>query len=132
MDDVDEEKRTVPPDYWAIALDETKYYNIDPEDRPLIERILGIYFFDRNVHTHCCEITPSYWLEYHSASIHFRDDVSENDRDRLDYKYGHEPSEGSYYHVAAIESMPADRKHQIGEVENDDAAREVLNGCNPF
>ena len=49
-------------DAWVIGFDETRNYNIKPEHRPYIQAIYGYYLFNRNEVTHCCEITPSYWL----------------------------------------------------------------------
>ena len=47
---------------WVIGFDETRNYNIKPEHAPHIQAIYGYYLFDRNEVTHCCELTPSYYL----------------------------------------------------------------------
>ncbi len=54
---------TTKPNICYIGIDETEHWNIPPELKPYIARIYGVYAFDRNTYTHCCELTPSHWLE---------------------------------------------------------------------
>jgi len=63
MCETESESRTLI-DAYAVALDETDHYTIEEADRPYIEKIMGVYLFDRNQRTHCCELTPSYWLTH--------------------------------------------------------------------
>jgi hypothetical protein len=58
------QQQRLPIDAHIIALDETNDYFIKDEDKLFIQAIRGIYFFDRNEITHCCEFTPIYYL-YH-------------------------------------------------------------------
>lgn len=71
----------VKPDWWCVALDETKHWNLSDEDKPFVKAIMGVYFYDANEYTYCCEITPSHYLRGLRGSICFRagtpDDVME-------------------------------------------------------
>ena len=61
--------RTLPIDAYVIAFSEIDHYFIKDEDRPHIQDIRGVYLFNHNERTFCCEFTPSYWL------IHLYDEV---------------------------------------------------------
>lgn len=95
-------------DAYAVVLDETNLYTIDPADAPYIARIRGVYLFDRNERTHCCELTPSYYL------IHLYDQViptdagealDDADREALYEKYEHNGGEDCYVHCGEIERI---------------------------
>ena len=58
------EDPTLPVDACVIALDETRDWTILGDDQPYIERILGVYLYDRGCYTYCCSATPSYFLDY--------------------------------------------------------------------
>jgi hypothetical protein len=60
-----------PIDARVIAIDETAYYEFPPKHAPYIRAIRGVYLYDANQHTHCCELTPSHWLIflYHSVLL---------------------------------------------------------------
>lgn len=126
----------------VIAMDETQYYNIAEEDRPHIKQILGVYLYQPDVRTFCCELTPSYWLEPLYTTIIFADhvygegpdDVADNDlMDELDNKYAHEPMEGCYVHCRVIKARPfAPLEHiEGGEFESEEEAREYYQGNCP-
>src|SRR6266542_4446031 len=46
----------------VIALNRTHNYLIDEKHQPSIARIEEVYLYDKHQHTHCCELTPSYYL----------------------------------------------------------------------
>jgi len=94
-------------DAYAVALDETDHYNIDQADAPFIVRIRGVYLFDRNERTYCCELTPSYFLIHLYDQIEFADEADEDVREALDEKYAHEPSDDIYVHCGDIERIIA-------------------------
>lgn len=95
----------VPHDFRAIAIDETRYYAIAPEDAPSIKRILQVYVYDASQHTYCCEITPSYYLDPLYTIVEVGADVSDAERDALQEKYGYEPADACYFHCHVIEAM---------------------------
>lgn len=140
-----------PIDAYAIALDETGHYEIDAADRPYIERIVGVYVFDRSERTHLCELTPSYYL------IHLYDEVRltplgmdcEDERrlDEIYQKYEYCESQDIYVHCHSVERLLAQAEerpftvYHYGEPENEDdaehdevmeALREELNCNHPF
>lgn len=87
-------------DMHVIALDETKYWREDiAKACGVIKRV---YMFDRNEQTHCCELTPSYFLYplYSFASNEISDEMD----DKL--RSGDNSSlEGMYVHVSNIDKM---------------------------
>jgi hypothetical protein len=94
----------------AIALDETEYYQIDPEDAPYIRRILGGYVFDRNLHTHCCELTPSYFLIFLFTSVELTDAglaLDDDARGEIYDKYEYEGGDDCYMHVHTVDAIIA-------------------------
>jgi len=68
-----ETPRTLPIDARVVSFNQTSHYTIDAEDAPYIKEIRGVYLYDKNEVTHCCEITPSYWL------VHLYDQVIPSD-----------------------------------------------------
>lgn len=115
-------------DAYAVALDETEYYNIDPADAPHIERIMGVYLFDRNERTHCCELTPSYYLIHLYDEIVFSTDADDV-MEALDEKYAHEPSDDIYVHCGEIEKIiregRRDRINHYGDCAPHDLCDEI-------
>ncbi len=65
----DEKPRTLPIDAHLVMFDTTSKWNFRDEDKPYIDQIHSVYLFDQNEITHCCELTPSYYL------IHLYDEV---------------------------------------------------------
>jgi hypothetical protein len=91
-----------------VGFDVTQYFDLPAEDAEDIVKIVDGYVYDQAQHTHCCELTPSYWLRYVYRTIHFRDDLydyspeAEDRRNELYEKYG-EPGDDMYVHVRDIE-----------------------------
>lgn len=123
------EPDTLPIDAWCIALDETANYYIKPEHRPLVRKILGVYLFDRNVQTHCGELTPSYYLIHLYDQVIAEDDATESQREELYASYEAEQAQDRYMHCARVErimSAHPERVHHYGDtgVSFDDTSRE--------
>jgi len=138
-------KEKVGIDAHVLALNETHHYFIDPADIPFIARIDGIYLFDRNRHTHCCEWTPSYWL------IHLYDRLllteagealDDGTREELYEKYENCGGEDSscYVHCHTVEQLieeakPFDHYHygspevDLNDVEYDDQMEAIRESC---
>lgn len=75
MSHTQNDQKSTPIDIWVVALDETKYWLF--QDQPwagLVERIEGVYFFDRNRITHLCSFSGSYWLEHVESRIIWKND----------------------------------------------------------
>ncbi len=52
----------IASDWWFIGIDETAHWNLPEKLSKHIKTINTVYVFNRNEHTHCCELTPSYWM----------------------------------------------------------------------
>ena len=124
------DKGSPPIHVSAVALDETRYYNLAEADKRLIKAIKSVYIYDRDERTFCCEITPSYWLEYLYTFVECTDDADDDTRDRLDETYCHEPTDGCYMHCSAVERMTEAK--DCGEFESFEDAREHLQGNCPI
>jgi len=97
-----------PIDAYAIALNETDHYAIEEADRPYIEKITGVYLLDRNQRTHCCELTPSYWLIHLYDQVVLTDAGQELDDyavDALYQKYENCGGENIYVHCHSIDAL---------------------------
>jgi len=115
-------------DAYAIALDETDYYNLHPADAPFIKRILGVYLFDRNERVHCCELPPSYFLIYLYTCVEFVDGIDDDMREAIDEKFANEPSDDCYIHCSSIERIiAADTRSEIDHY-GDVAANDLEDG----
>ncbi len=73
----------VKPDWRWIALDETAYWDGDPEFAAKCGKIFGIYIFDASLRVYCCEMTPSYEL-YFLRSEPLRVPEDDAEREALD------------------------------------------------
>lgn len=140
-----ETEKKIKPDWYCVAIDETAHWNLDDEDRPYIEKMMGLYIYDRNEHTYCCELTPSYYLRFIGGSIWYTDAVTDEIKDRISDKYADSLYSGDdcYMWVAHVEAMAEEYKDHYGEfneesyaeltpVEMEDAVREYYNGNSPF
>lgn len=116
----------VKPDWYCVAIDETQFWNMDPEDLPFVEKIYGVYVYDASTYTYCCEFTPSYWLEFIENSFVFTSDTPDEVKDCILEKYSWAGGEGFYQHVYQVKAIPL--KNHYGEPEdecNDRGADEV-------
>jgi hypothetical protein len=85
-------------------------YHIEPADAPYIRRILEGYVFDRNQQTHCCELTPSYYLLYLFTSVELTDAglaLDDDARGTLYDRYEAESSDDCYVHCSDVERLLA-------------------------
>jgi hypothetical protein len=133
-------------DAYVIALDETEFYSLKPAHRPHVKAIRGVYLFDRNTHTHCCELTPSYYLIHVYDEVIPADDTPDELRELLDSEYAYCGGEDKYVHTHAIDRILSEARpftvHHYGDpgvsfddVERDeqmDALREHFQGNHAF
>ena len=62
-------------DIWAITRDETQYWTYKEQPwAKYVERIEGVYIFDKNVVTHLCSFSGSYWLEHIEDRVIWKDE----------------------------------------------------------
>lgn len=111
----------LPIDAYVVAFDETGNYRIAEKHRPFIQSIRGVYLFNRNEETYCCELTPSYFLIHLYDEVIFEGEVSEELRDEISQKYEHCGGDDIYVHCRTIDSlMPGHRPgwiHHYGNTE---------------
>ena len=111
---------TLPIDAVVIARDETLHYAIRPNHRKHISAIRGVYLFNRNEITHCCEITPSYHLIHLYDEVILTDaDCADDIREKLCEQYETCGGENIYVHCheidAKIEANKPNTVHIHGE-----------------
>ena len=118
----------------VIALNRTHHYLIDAKHQPSIARIEEVYLYDKNQHTHCCELTPSYYLIHLYTRVIFSpkgDKLNEHEQDEIFQAYEHEVTEECYVHCHEIDALETQAKpftyHIHGDPEFGDAADEFEN-----
>jgi hypothetical protein len=125
-------------DIWLLVQDETEYWNLDPQHMAMIERIEGVYLYDKNQVTHCCEVTASYCLLFVENRAVFKPDVSEEDIDEIDGIIRGVPQEQdvTYMHCHTVDDIPDRKKHHYGspevpleDVPYDEQIESVLEYC---
>ena len=134
------DKSEIKPDFQAVKLNVTRFYRIEKEDTSYIDAIWDVFMYDKNTHTYCCEMTPSYFLIHLYTTVVFKDElckesdaVSESIRDRIDQRYCFEPTDDCYMHVSDIDELPLRDKTNYAEpFEDEEDAREYMCGNCPF
>jgi len=92
-------------DFYVIALDETRNWNLEGLD-PAVLKVEAVYLFDRNQHTHLCEITPSYTLYHVEDRAAYADNTPNEVIDLVDGLIMAESSEPvTYYHASDIDKL---------------------------
>lgn len=96
---------TIEP--FMVALEQTRY--LSEEARALTGRFWTLYVYDKNLNTHCCEITPSYWLQAYDFVTEKR--LSENvpaQANLYDAFMSELYDDSHYYHCSFIDAMEAE------------------------
>lgn len=78
------EPRTLPINAKVIALKEdmTTWSLVDdftPEEIAMVDSIEGVFWYDQNEHTYCCEMTPSYYLRHIEYRIVWKDEARDKE-----------------------------------------------------
>lgn len=98
----------VPTDWYAIAIDETADYNIDPADKKHIKAIYGVYMYDKNAHVSSARRGAMYYMFPLYTVIDFKQRADEYIKDELDNKYVREELKAGYYWpVRIIDALAA-------------------------
>jgi hypothetical protein len=117
------------PNFRLVALDETSNWSDDVT--AVTGRIQGVYIYDDSRATHCCEITPSYWLEfmYNAPENAIGDGDGDPDDDRpsvpgfdtaTSFEYENGGEYGKYVHCHSIDALDDAMKHDCGKVSPKD------------
>lgn len=133
------------PDICVIALDETGVWELSAlPNSEVIDKMAGVYLFDRNRHVHACEITPSYelWPMY-DEFVMKPDHQNHEDLEALEDEVRSAfDSTVGYYHVSDIDKWIADGtvlffksygfddvRYNLAEIrESDEAYTEFIEG----
>jgi hypothetical protein len=96
-----------------VKFDETQYWT-DEAFKAKVGKIFGVYLYNPNVVTHCCELTPSYELEHMGAVLSGTGtfdfaEASDEEREAL-FEYLREGIKDDepccYRHCSDIDRMP--------------------------
>ena len=109
-------KTTIKPSWCYIAIDETEFWSTFPL-REHVERILTVYAFNRNAHTHCCELTPSYRLEVVEYQPIVSASASDAEREAIYEEVMSVPicDSAHYRHVRNVEALIASHPERFAE-----------------
>lgn len=117
-----------------VKFDETRFFNPDVTDLLGPEsKIWVVYAFDSEEQTHCCELTPSYWLEYIGFEIVYDESVSQENRDyaeELVRNWYNLDDNSAYYHCCGIDKIAKDIPTK-NDLETMDDVREQFH-ANPW
>lgn len=105
-------EHTLRPDFHLIVIPHDLDHWELP-DRSQIERIETVWLFDKNSHTHCCELTPSYELWPVATRIIPKFECADDEtlRERLgNLAADNSDDEVAYYHVRTVDRWLAGGK----------------------
>lgn len=133
-------KDFIRPFIQVIALAE-QGWNIQDEHKQYIDKILTVYYFNQNEHTHLCEFTPSYELNHFEYQVRLTEagealrETNEHlcDEIRDEYEQIYVEERVTYMHVATVDKFikwVADEKleyrhHEYGDIAPDLADAEL-------
>ena len=103
-------EKEIKPRFVAVRINETKHWSDDIKAQ--VKAIHAHYVFDENTVTHCCEITPSYWLRWVGFDIETEDphaEISEELHDAVAEGF-HSAENSGYYHCRTIDKIADDDK----------------------
>jgi hypothetical protein len=126
------------PDWCFIRLDETSFWNMPADVSPYVKHVFGIYAFNRNEQTYCCEITPSYFLQLiahdweHTSELYDLPNCEQLREVAADFFTSVFPSPDSdqYYHVSLIKKLIAADPagfHAAGDIADPDSDEHEIN-----
>jgi hypothetical protein len=116
------EEHTLRPDFHLVVEPHNlEYWNI-PEYRDKIASIETVWLFDRNVHVHCAELTPSYEMWPVETRVNLKvafADEEELRNDIEDIVHSNSDYDIGYQHVHDVEAWlknPQMRHKRLGDI----------------
>ena len=103
-------------DAFVMSFDETQYYKIEEKHKKYIKEIRGVYLFDHNLVSYCCELTPSYFFFHLYDEVIFTDLLdwaNDEQREEIASKYENCGGEDKYFHCNGIDKM-LDKAYHYG------------------
>lgn len=109
------EDKKIVPNFEIVKFEETEFYDATELTRLGIKKVYGIYLYDKNQVTFCCELTPSYCLYYvdfcYDNSSDLTDVQCEEAYDWLvEANSGNEEVE--YFHCSDIDVFPKEDRRE--------------------
>jgi hypothetical protein len=81
-----ETAQEILPHFKWVKIDETRHWAEEWRAKNKIKKIVSTYIFNANEVTHCCEITPSYWLEHIESCAELEQDAGVADMTDAEYQ----------------------------------------------
>ena len=109
-----DEYKIVKPEFMVCRIDETAAWKHDwPDELKDVDKVWGIYIYDKSRRTFLCELTPSYCLECISSDFDSTKEMNEYECDAI-YTVIEHNMEGVYYHhCPQIDSLPCENNVKI-------------------
>lgn len=105
------------PKFYSIRIDETEYFKDWLKKYSFNGKIYGIYIYDANEQTYCCEMTPSYclypvgyhleWDEMTIEEMAAKSGIPEDEIDDLENSID---GDVTYIHCGSIDRLPETEK----------------------
>jgi len=121
------------PNFKLAKFDETDGW--DKDTKKIAKKIYGIYLYNENVVTHCCEITPSYEMHFLGSVT---EEAPDDDTEREDFLDEIDVADLntdliSYFHCSTVNALAddcniaySDYKPTKDEYEDELAYRELI------
>lgn len=113
----------IKPEFWTFQLNETQNWSEDIQKR--VNKVYGVYFYNKNEVPYCCEITP-YYCCYPMRSYADHDIEDEQEKETLwnDIHEGDcQADEISYFHCSFVDRIK-DQKMVNIDINEDEYADE--------
>jgi len=114
-------------DWWLIGRVETRFWNFDKDLLPFVDKVVGVYAFNRAEVTHCCEVTPSFTLWSMGDYVVPKPDTPDAIQEKLDdfINSASKDSDPSYVHcrgiIKQLRSRAAPRRvYRVGFVDEEE------------
>ena len=121
---LNEPNPNVKPDIKYVKIDDTGHWAQGFLEKYGITKMVGVYIFDANEYTYCCEITPSHWLEFIETQPEPTLDMDQDTYEELceeirEAEFNNDND--CYMHVSCVRESNS-RIIEIGDMDCDDMA----------
>lgn len=116
------------PEFKAVKINETTYWNEKFLTEFGITEMLGVYVFNPNEATHCCELTPSYELYFVHTQVDWSKELNEEKKEEMEdqiLESDRQTEPVTYMHCSGINRM---KTIEIGEFDTIEDAVEYCQG----
>ncbi|HEC72599.1 MAG: hypothetical protein ACTSW7_00595 [Candidatus Thorarchaeota archaeon] len=115
------------PEFKAVKIDETRHWNEKFREKFGITEMVGVYVFNPNEATHCCELTPSYELLFVHTQSDWDIELNEDEREEMydGINDSDTDQDSIYMHCSSVDRMET---VDIGEFEDEYEAIEYCHG----